>query len=86
MTIPGLPAEVIRLLIDFAYTRTAKLTPDNIEILLPVADQYHVTGLLKLCCEYLHKSLTHENCLGILRFAQVFFKYVFFQVSLNVKC
>uniref|UniRef100_A0A2C9JWS5 BTB domain-containing protein n=1 Tax=Biomphalaria glabrata TaxID=6526 RepID=A0A2C9JWS5_BIOGL len=70
ITIPGLPAEIVGIIIDFAYTRTAKLTPDNIEILLPVADQYHVTGLLKLCCEYLYKSLTHENCLGILRFAQ----------------
>ncbi|CAL1537583.1 unnamed protein product [Lymnaea stagnalis] len=70
VTIPGLPAEIVRLLIDFAYTRTAKLTPENIEILLPVADQYHVTGLLKLCCEYLHKNLTYENCIGILRFAQ----------------
>ncbi|CAG5134203.1 unnamed protein product [Candidula unifasciata] len=70
ITIPGLPAEVVRLLIDFAYTRTARLTPENIELLLPVADQYHVTGLLKLCCEYLHRNLSHENCIGILQFAQ----------------
>lgn len=71
ITIPGLPAEAVRLLIDFAYTRTARLTAENIELILPVADQYHVTGLLKLCCEYLNKNLTHENCIGILQFAQV---------------
>ncbi|RUS89374.1 hypothetical protein EGW08_002894 [Elysia chlorotica] len=70
VSIPGLPADAARQMIDFAYTRTAKLTAENIEVLTAVADQFHVHGLLKLCCEYLHRNLTHANCLGILRFAQ----------------
>lgn len=71
VTIPGAPAEAVRMLIDFAYTRTARVTPENVEMLLPLADQYHVTGLLKLCCEYLLRNLTYQNCLGILKFAKV---------------
>jgi len=62
--------EAVRLLIDFAYTRAVHFTPENIEQLLPLADQYHVPGLMKLCCEYLQRHLSHENCIGIMRFAQ----------------
>ncbi|GFS25870.1 kelch-like protein 10 [Elysia marginata] len=70
VSIPGLPAEAARQIIDFAYTRTAKLSAENIELLTAVSDQFHVHGLLKMCCEYLRRNLTHANCLGILRFAQ----------------
>lgn len=70
ITIPGVTEEAVRLLIDFAYRRTVDISPHNVEILLPVADQFHVTGLLKLCSEFLYRHLTHENCLGILRFAK----------------
>jgi len=67
--LPNVTPEAIRLLIDFAYTRTASLTPDCIEAVLPLADMYHVPGLVKLCCEYLHRNLSPTNCLGIMGFA-----------------
>ncbi|GFN92473.1 kelch-like protein 10 [Plakobranchus ocellatus] len=84
VSIPGLPAEAARQVIDFAYTRTAKLSPENVELLTTVADQFHVHGLLKLCCEYLHKNLTHTNCIGILLFALLC--YILSSDQLNVSC
>ena len=70
MLLPGVPAVAVGMMIDFAYSRTVRITPENIELIFHVADQYHVTGLLKLCCGYLIRNLTQDNSLGVLRFAK----------------
>ncbi len=71
--IPGVTADMMSLLIEYAYTRDAHVTAENVERLLPAADQFHVLGLLKACCNFLHKNIDHENCLGIRNFAKNFF-------------
>ena len=73
VVIPGVSAEIMGLIIDYAYTREAEVTPDNIECLLPAADQFHVLGLVKMCCEYLQSEMSSENCIGIRIFAKSYF-------------
>ena len=71
--IPGVSSNIMKLIIDYAYTRDITITPDNIEQLLPAADQFHVNGLVKACCDYLASELTPENCIGIFKFARTYY-------------
>ncbi|XP_025096132.1 kelch-like protein 10 [Pomacea canaliculata] len=73
VTVTGVTPQIMMLIIDYAYTRSTKVTVDNVEQLLPAADQFHVIGLVKACCDFLQRELTPANCIGIRRFAQTFF-------------
>ena len=49
-----------------------QVTATNVERLLPVADQFHVLGLVKQCCDFLEKHLDWDNCIGIRNFAHTY--------------
>ncbi|XP_013387935.1 kelch-like protein 10 [Lingula anatina] len=63
--IEGIEPDIMEIIINYAYTEEAEITPENIELLLPVADQFHVFGLLRLCVNFLRQNLSIENCIGI---------------------
>ncbi|XP_072775139.1 kelch-like protein 10 isoform X1 [Taeniopygia guttata] len=65
--IPGISAEMMGLIINYAYTRTVPITEDNVQSLLAAADQFNVMGIVSLCCEFLSSRLCFENCIGICR-------------------
>ncbi|GAB0199093.1 kelch-like protein 10 [Grus japonensis] len=65
--IPGTSPEMMRLIIEYAYTRTVPVTADNVESLLTAADQFNIMGIIRLCCEFLKSQLCFENCIGICR-------------------
>ena len=71
--IPGVSADMMSIIIDYAYTRDCHVTAENVERLLPAADQFHVIGLMKSCCEFLASQLAPENCIGIRDFARYYF-------------
>ena len=71
--IPGVTSDMMGLIVDYAYTRDADVTADNVERLLPAADQFHVLGLVKRCCDFLAAGLDVDNCIGIRNFARTFF-------------
>lgn len=73
LEVPGVSAAVLEMVIDFAYTREADITAENVEELLPVADHLHIIGLVKACCQFLKANLTFENCIGIRNFARTYF-------------
>lgn len=73
VTLPEVSPDIMRLIIDYAYTRKADITVDNVEQLLPAADQFHVNGLVKICCDFLISKLSPDNCIGIHRFAEAYF-------------
>ena len=58
---------MMKLIIEYAYTRTVPITADNVEALLIAADQFNVMGIVRLCCEFLKSQLCSENCIGIHR-------------------
>ncbi|XP_009891544.1 PREDICTED: kelch-like protein 10, partial [Charadrius vociferus] len=60
---------MMRLIIEYAYTRTVPVTVDNVQSLLAAADQFNVMGIVGLCSEFLKSQLCSENCIGIWRFA-----------------
>lgn len=73
LEIPGISAKMMEIVVDFAYTREASVTSDNVEELLPVADQLHIVGLVKACCKFLKAKLAIDNCIGIRNFARNYF-------------
>lgn len=73
VVIPGVSADIMRIIVDYAYTRHVEVTPENVETLLPAADQFHVIGIVKECCDFLTSELAPENCIGIHKFARTYF-------------
>lgn len=73
VVIPGVSADIMKTIIDYAYTRKVEITSENIELLLPAADQFHVNGMVKACCDFLASQLEDENCIGIYKFAKSYF-------------
>lgn len=70
---PGITSDMMAIIVEYAYTREATVTADNVERLLPVADQFHVLGLVKKCSNFLVTQLDCSNCIGIRKFAKHFF-------------
>lgn len=66
VTISSVPGEILSLILDYAYTGVCKVTADNVEQLLPMADQFEVLGVLQICCQFLLKEMRPENCLGFI--------------------
>ena len=71
--IPGVTADMMSLIVDYAYTRDVTICSSNVERLVQAADQFHVLGLVKACTNFLVTQLEPENCIGIRSFARLFF-------------
>ncbi|XP_009992503.1 PREDICTED: kelch-like protein 10 [Chaetura pelagica] len=69
----GLSPEMMRIIIEFAYTRTVPITIDNVENLLIAADQFNVMGIIRLCCEFLKAHFCPENCISIWRLTESYY-------------
>ncbi|XP_056465852.1 kelch-like protein 10 [Gadus chalcogrammus] len=65
--IPGVSADTMQLLIEYAYTRHVEVTWDNVEALLVAADYLSVMGAVRACCGFLGGQLSVENAVGIWR-------------------
>lgn len=71
--IPGVSPEMMRLIIEYAYTRTVQITTENAESLFIAADQFNIMGIIRLCCEFFKSHLCFENCVGIYRFTEYYY-------------
>lgn len=49
----NVPSSIFLKILDFAYTGHCKIEGGTVEILLRTADQYHVLGVIQLCCQYI---------------------------------
>ncbi|KAE8594923.1 hypothetical protein XENTR_v10015382 [Xenopus tropicalis] len=67
--IPGLSPEMLRLILDFAYTGAVGVTADNAEELFVAADQFSVMGVARACVAFMGSQLCPQNCLGMWRFS-----------------
>lgn len=64
VAISSVSGEIFSLILDYAYTGTCNVSADNVERLLPLADQFEVLGIVQLCCQFLLQELRPDNCLG----------------------
>lgn len=69
--IPGLSPNMMRLILDFAYTGLVAVTEENVQELLLTADQFNVMGIVRVCCSFLQELLDPQNCISIWRLSNV---------------
>ncbi|KAM4607414.1 kelch-like protein 10 [Polymixia lowei] len=68
----GLSPDMMRILIQYAYTCSVLVTAENVLELLAAADQFCITGVVQACCDYLESLLCLENCIGIWRLTDIY--------------
>ncbi|KAJ8347376.1 hypothetical protein SKAU_G00287770 [Synaphobranchus kaupii] len=71
--IPGVLPEMMKIIIEYAYTHSVVVTKENVERLLPAADQFYVLGIVQACADFLQAQLCTQNCIGIWRFTNIYF-------------
>ncbi|XP_066532981.1 kelch-like protein 10 [Hoplias malabaricus] len=71
-SIPGVSAEMMRMIIDYAYTHSVEINCEKVEELLKAADYLLVPGLKEECCRFLETQLCLENCFRVWTFAETF--------------
>lgn len=69
--IPGLSADMMQLIIEFAYTGHVALSEDSVQDLLLAADQLIVIQVIQACWDFLEERLSPENCIGVWHFTSV---------------
>ncbi|XP_059926462.1 kelch-like protein 10 [Gadus macrocephalus] len=65
--IPGVAADTMQLLLEYAYTRRLAVSADTVEALLVAADYLSVPGAVRACCRYLGARLSVANVVGVWR-------------------
>ncbi|XP_040214883.1 kelch-like protein 10 [Rana temporaria] len=70
--IPGIAADMMRLILLYAYTNAISISSENVEDLFMAADQFNILGLQWRCSDFLVGHLSPENCVGIGRFSNHF--------------
>ncbi|XP_068186327.1 kelch-like protein 10 [Antennarius striatus] len=67
-TVPDVSAEVMEVIIDFAYSGSVSVTEDNVRDLLIAADFLDIPDIVEACNNFLEENLTPDNCIGVRRF------------------
>ncbi|XP_040908268.1 kelch-like protein 10 [Toxotes jaculatrix] len=63
--IPNVSSDMMKLIIEFAYTGFVPVTQENTQELFIVADRFNVTGIIKACNNLMEEQLTPQTCIGI---------------------
>ncbi|XP_071775697.2 kelch-like protein 10, partial [Centroberyx gerrardi] len=71
--IPSVSANMMHLLIEFAYTGSVPVTAENVEELLAAAGQLFFMGVVRACCQFLEEQLCPQNCIGIWKFVDAYY-------------
>ncbi|XP_053466223.1 kelch-like protein 10 [Ictalurus furcatus] len=64
-TIMNVSPDIMELIIHYIYTQDVRVTTDNVQALLAMADYLLMRDLVRICCDFLKAHLSLENCLGI---------------------
>ncbi|XP_019963358.2 kelch-like protein 10 [Paralichthys olivaceus] len=70
--IPLVSADMMRLIIEFAYTGSVALTEDNVQELMIKADMLNIMGIIQACADFISEKLCPHNCTGIWQFTNIF--------------
>ncbi|XP_072226174.1 kelch-like protein 10 [Leuresthes tenuis] len=71
--IPGLSADIMQLILNYAYTGSVSVTEANVQQLLLAADQLNAMDVIQTCCDFLEGILCPKNCVGIWQFTNICF-------------
>jgi len=76
ITISGVDASSMRLVLDYIYTGRVELNSDVVQNLLSSANLFQLRGLRDGCADYMEQKIEVDNCIGIHFFAQVCCRYL----------
>lgn len=71
ISINGVEAPMIRMLIDYAYTSEVLITKSNVQSLLSASNLLEILPVRDACCSFLERNMDITNALGIHCFAEV---------------
>nr|XP_054756647.1 kelch-like protein 24 [Lytechinus pictus] len=72
VSLKGISADSVALILDFAYTSELSFTQQNVPLILEAADMLLMTSVKEGCVDYMEKHLHPSNCLGIYTLAERF--------------
>uniref|UniRef100_A0A0P4WN36 Kelch-like protein diablo n=3 Tax=Scylla olivacea TaxID=85551 RepID=A0A0P4WN36_SCYOL len=70
ITLSGVEAGMVALLLDYAYTSTFTITEANVQALLSASNLLEVVAVRDACCRFLERHIDATNCVGIHCFAE----------------
>ncbi|KAM8864629.1 kelch-like protein 10 [Spinachia spinachia] len=71
--IPNVSSDIMKIIIEFAYTAFAAVTQENIQQFFIAAHQFNVKGIIQACCSLLEEQLAPQNCIGIWRLTDFYY-------------
>ncbi|KAI3357286.1 hypothetical protein L3Q82_015732 [Scortum barcoo] len=71
--IPNVSPDIMKLIIEFAYTGNVPVTQENMQELFIAADQFNVKGIIEACSDLLEEQLSPQNCIGIWWFTDAYY-------------
>ncbi|XP_073511530.1 kelch-like protein 10 [Phyllobates terribilis] len=71
--IPGVSPDIMKLILEYAYTQSIQIDTNNVENLFIAADYLNILDLAQLCSEFLGSQLCPQNCIGILKFTKYYY-------------
>ena len=78
----------MRQIVEFAYVRSLHdLNWSNVQDLLTWGDFFNIRSLVRVCCQFLIRTLNIRNCIGVLRLAHWYeFNDLAQEASLALRC
>ncbi|ROT77865.1 kelch-like protein diablo [Penaeus vannamei] len=70
VTLSGVDANMVSLLLDYAYTSAITITESNVQALLSASNLLEVSAVREACCRFLERHIDVSNCVGIHCFAE----------------
>ncbi|XP_053477815.1 kelch-like protein 10 isoform X2 [Ictalurus furcatus] len=71
-TITNVSPDIMAIIIHYIYTQEIRVTTDNVQALLVMADYLLMRDLVRNCYDFLKAHLSPENCLGIWQYADTY--------------
>ncbi|KAM3914191.1 LOW QUALITY PROTEIN: actin-binding protein IPP [Leptodactylus fuscus] len=61
---------IFQLLLDYIYSGSVLISPDNVQDLMTAADMLQLNHVVALCCDYLKEQIEPGNCIGFFQFSE----------------
>ncbi|XP_069837359.1 actin-binding protein IPP [Dendropsophus ebraccatus] len=61
---------IFQLLLDFIYSGSVLISPENVQELMTAADMLQLNHVVALCCDFLKEQIDPGNCIGFFQFSE----------------
>ncbi|KAK7919280.1 hypothetical protein WMY93_010564 [Mugilogobius chulae] len=66
-------ADIMEIILDFAYTGVVNVTQENLQELFMAADRFDVGGISQACCQVMEQQLSSSNCIATWQITNSFY-------------